>query len=553
MHSLITHTLPCSLNQLIRSQHITLQHHITLTISRKFASNYSSHLHHDDMDHNDITTDISPGDTIPSLSTQLHQVRTERELYIKRSEHSVASTNGPFCSLEFALKLREKIKSYNTLEHQLIHKITILKQSSSSSSSSSNNNDNDDSNPINNQHTRSYHTTRSEPSNTFHGIHSTYRRAYTTTCRLYNQSIPTQDSVDNTIIQLRKQLDGLEQQKLSLLDHSHVRHDITASHQAEISLNLQRIQQQQIHIIQELKQMGQIIDDDTESQYRHTVNKTSHSSTIRSVELNSSVTASHTDQQSMNNINQFDSTDNHLGVQAILSFIQSQVAVEYRVYDIANKSTFHDYLFVVMANSARQMLYLANILYKQAKQYSHELSKPSVISIEGKQRSTAASDDDWTLVDLGSVMIYIFQKQKPVIQYDESNNHDDSELHTSDSTDSTIQPHEYKRHHNTDIQLSEYSDIDIDSLLSNNKSPHIKLNKRSAINRSADSPIYDQPDDIDSAGLGWNHPAILRVQQKYHSVLVPESQYNKLSDYSFEYTDRESRLKAPAIVVDQSD
>ena len=90
-------------------------------ISRISVSNYSNHVYH-----NDVTTDLTAGDIVESLTQPLQEVKQQRQPLTQRSEHSVVSIDGLFCSLGFALKLRESINSLNTLEHQLVNKIIIL-------------------------------------------------------------------------------------------------------------------------------------------------------------------------------------------------------------------------------------------------------------------------------------------------------------------------------------------------------------------------------------------------------------------------------------------
>ena len=76
------------------------------------------------------------------------------------------------------------------------------------------------------------------------------------------------------------------------------------------------------------------------------------------------------------------------------------------VYDVYSRSVFSDFVVVVHTHSSRQMRHLAQALYKAAREADAASLNRSVLSIERRDA------DDWTLVDMGRILVHLFNAQR---------------------------------------------------------------------------------------------------------------------------------------------
>ena len=80
------------------------------------------------------------------------------------------------------------------------------------------------------------------------------------------------------------------------------------------------------------------------------------------------------------------------------------------VYDVSSRSIFNDYVVVLMVSSSRQMSYLSSSLYKHARASNAAPLNRGMLSLSGRSR------DDWQSVDLGSVVVHIFNSRAKIAQ-----------------------------------------------------------------------------------------------------------------------------------------
>lgn len=85
------------------------------------------------------------------------------------------------------------------------------------------------------------------------------------------------------------------------------------------------------------------------------------------------------------------------------------------VYDVSSRSIFNDYVVVLLVSSSRQMSFLSSQLYKKARASNAAPLNRNMLSLSGRTR------DDWQSVDLGSVVVHIFNARarltKPGLDY----------------------------------------------------------------------------------------------------------------------------------------
>ena len=85
------------------------------------------------------------------------------------------------------------------------------------------------------------------------------------------------------------------------------------------------------------------------------------------------------------------------------------------VYDVSSRSIFNDYVVVLLVSSSRQLSFLSSQLYKLARSSNAAPLNRRVLSLSGRTR------DDWQSVDLGSVVVHLFNSRarlsKPGLDY----------------------------------------------------------------------------------------------------------------------------------------
>ncbi len=80
--------------------------------------------------------------------------------------------------------------------------------------------------------------------------------------------------------------------------------------------------------------------------------------------------------------------------------LESMKAVDLTVIDVAEKSSFADWMIVVSGTSQRHVKSLANEVVEQSKQAGN---RP--LGVEGE------TDGNWILVDLGDVLIHVMTRE----------------------------------------------------------------------------------------------------------------------------------------------
>ena len=94
------------------------------------------------------------------------------------------------------------------------------------------------------------------------------------------------------------------------------------------------------------------------------------------------------------------------------------------VYDVSSRSLFNDYVVVLLVSSSRQMSFLSSSLYKLARASNAAPLNRGILSVSGRTR------DDWQSVDLGSVVVHVFNTRarliKPGLDYHPDSSMDES-------------------------------------------------------------------------------------------------------------------------------
>ena len=75
------------------------------------------------------------------------------------------------------------------------------------------------------------------------------------------------------------------------------------------------------------------------------------------------------------------------------------------VYDVSSRSLFNDYVVVLLVSSSRQLSFLSSQLYRLARSSNAAPLNRRVLSLSGRTR------DDWQSVDLGSVVVHLFNSR----------------------------------------------------------------------------------------------------------------------------------------------
>ena len=80
------------------------------------------------------------------------------------------------------------------------------------------------------------------------------------------------------------------------------------------------------------------------------------------------------------------------------------------VYDVSSRSLFNDFVVVLSVSSSRQMSFLSSALYKLARASNAAPLNRGLLSLSGRSR------DDWQSVDLGSVVVHVFNSRARLSQ-----------------------------------------------------------------------------------------------------------------------------------------
>lgn len=95
-------------------------------------------------------------------------------------------------------------------------------------------------------------------------------------------------------------------------------------------------------------------------------------------------------------------------LKVIIQTIDEKIAGDIRVYNVSDINPFCEYFVICTAQSERQMSAISTELRKMAMDYNFDLK-----NIEGLASHSSASTP-WILVDLGNIVVHIFNKESRI-------------------------------------------------------------------------------------------------------------------------------------------